>query len=84
MKIGYARVSSYGQSLDIQISKLEAFGCDRIFSDKVIGTSQDRPEMIQCLDYVRDGDQLLITKLGADQVNLSPDADSERLREEAG
>lgn len=63
MKIGYARVSSHGQSLDIQMSKLEAFGCERIFSDKVSGTTQDRPEMSQCLDYIRDGDQLVITKL---------------------
>lgn len=63
MKVGYARVSSYGQSLDIQLSKLTEYGCERIFSDKVSGTTQDRPQMLQCLDFVREGDQLVITKL---------------------
>jgi DNA invertase Pin-like site-specific DNA recombinase len=61
--IGYARVSSVGQSLDVQIDKLSIANCDRIFSDKLSGVTDDRPELKQCLDYVREGDRLIITKL---------------------
>ena len=61
--IGYARVSSIGQSLDVQLAKLSSANCDLIFSDKLSGTTADRPELKQCLDYVREGDRLIITKL---------------------
>jgi DNA invertase Pin-like site-specific DNA recombinase len=61
--VGYARVSTVGQSLDVQIDKLTSRGCDKIYSDKKSGTTADRPELKQCLDYVRDGDKLVITKL---------------------
>jgi len=61
-RIGYARVSSYGQSLDVQLEKLES--CDRIFQEKQSGRSTDkRDQLALCLDYVRDGDFLVITKL---------------------
>lgn len=59
--IGYARVSSRGQSLDIQRDRLS--GCDRIFQEKRTGTTDKRPELQVCLDYLRDGDTLVITKL---------------------
>lgn len=61
--IGYARVSSTGQSLDVQIDKLNQYGCNKTYQDKISGTTADRPELKQCLDYVREGDQLVITKL---------------------
>ena len=61
--IGYARVSSQGQSLDIQLSKLTVYGCDKIYKEKISGVNQNRPELIACLDYVRKGDTLVITKL---------------------
>lgn len=61
--VGYARVSTVGQSLDVQLDKLTSRGCDKIYSDKKSGTTADRPELINCLDYVRDGDKLVITKL---------------------
>ena len=57
--IGYARVSTLGQSLDIQMEKLEAFGVDKIFSEKLSGTTAERPEVKACLQYVRDGDVLV-------------------------
>jgi DNA invertase Pin-like site-specific DNA recombinase len=61
-KIGYARVSSYGQSLDVQLEKLR--DCDRIFHEKQSGRSTEcRDQLALCLDYVRDGDMLVITKL---------------------
>ncbi len=61
-KIGYARVSSYGQSLDVQLEKLSS--CDRIFQEKQSArTTETRDQLALCLDYVRDGDALVITKL---------------------
>ena len=60
--IGYARVSSYGQSLDVQLEKLNQ--CDRVFREKQSGRSTDKREQLAlCLDYVRDGDTLVVTKL---------------------
>ena len=61
--VGYARVSTIGQSLDVQLSKLNDFGCDEIFKDKHTGTTADRPKLKQCRKYVRKGDSLVITKL---------------------
>jgi DNA invertase Pin-like site-specific DNA recombinase len=61
--IGYARVSSIGQSLDVQIGKLTDFGCEKIYKEKRSGTTADRPELKAVLDYVRDKDTLVITKL---------------------
>lgn len=61
--VGYARVSTIGQSLDVQRSKLNAFGCDEIFEDRHTGTTADRPKLKQCRKYVREGDSLVITKL---------------------
>ena len=60
--ISYARVSSYGQSLDVQLEKLKH--CDRVFKEKQSGRSTDKREQLAlCLDYVRDGDTLVVTKL---------------------
>ncbi len=61
--VGYARVSSIGQSLQVQIQKLSGYHCDKIYKEKRTGTTADRPELKSCLDYVRDGDTLVITKL---------------------
>ena len=60
--IGYGRVSSYGQSLDIQLEKLAAYPCDKIFQEKISGVDQNRPELNKCLDYLREGDTLVVTK----------------------
>lgn len=62
-KIGYARVSTRDQNLDSQIDMLKAVGCDRIFSEKVSGRKFKRTELDNCLDYLRDDDTLVITKL---------------------
>lgn len=62
-KIGYARVSTKDQSLDHQLDALEQFGCDRIFSEKASGRKINRTELDNCLDYMREGDMLVITKL---------------------
>lgn len=62
-KIGYARVSTRDQNLNSQIDVLNEYGCDRIFSEKVSGKKYKRTELDKCLDYLREGDTLVITKL---------------------
>jgi DNA invertase Pin-like site-specific DNA recombinase len=62
MRIGYARVSSSGQRLDVQMDRLA--DCDRIFSEKASAVSaKGRPELQKALDYVRDEDVFVVTKL---------------------
>ena len=64
MLIGYARVSSTGQSLDIQEEALKAAGCDKVFSEKRSGTTQgNRAALEEAIEYVRDGDVLVVTRL---------------------
>ena len=58
---GHARVSSVGQSLDVQREKLG--GCDKLFEEKRSGTTDARPMLKQCLGYVREGDQLIVTRI---------------------
>lgn len=61
--IGYARVSSVGQSLDVQLDKLSH--CEKIFEEKKSGASVKRPRLEACLEYVRAGDTLVITRLSS-------------------
>ncbi|PCI78521.1 resolvase [Candidatus Aerophobetes bacterium] len=64
MKIGYARVSSFGQSLDIQEKKLLKAGCEEIFAEKLSATSMTkREELDLALKTLRAGDLLIVTKL---------------------
>ena len=59
--IGYARVSSIGQKLDVQLEKLTS--CEKVYQEKESASSTKRPQLVACLDYVREGDILVITKL---------------------
>src|SRR5215475_13415965 len=59
--VGYARVSSLWQDLAIQLEKLK--DCDKVFKEKRSGVDAGRPELKACLEYLRDGDTLLVTKL---------------------
>src|SRR5215467_9777053 len=59
--VGYARVSSIGQSLDAQLEKLKS--CDKIFKEKRSGVDVGRPALKQCLEFLREGDALLVTKI---------------------
>lgn len=62
MRVGYARVSSAGQRLDVQLDRLS--DCDRIFHEKASGSSAEaRKELQSALDYVRDEDVFVVTKL---------------------
>lgn len=64
MKIGYARVSTVGQDLDTQESILKAEGCERLFVEKVTGTSTaPRAALSDMLSHVRAGDTVVITKI---------------------
>lgn len=60
-QVGYARVSSVGQTLDVQLDKLEQ--CSKVFQEKKSGASDKRPRLKACLDYVREGDALVVTRL---------------------
>lgn len=59
--VGYARVSSVGQSLDVQLDKLAR--CDKIFQEKTSEVSATRPRLSACLEYLREGDTLVVTRL---------------------
>lgn len=59
--IGYARVSSVGQNLDVQRDKLAH--CDKIFEEKHSGSTNARPRLKACLEYIREGDVLVVTRL---------------------
>ena len=59
--VGYARVSSLGQDLAVQLGKLA--GCDKIFKEKRSGVDLGRPALKACLEYLREGDTLLVTKI---------------------
>ena len=62
--VGYARVSAIDQDLTIQHEALKAAGCKKIWSEKVSGTSRSgRKELGALLDYVRDGDTLVCTRI---------------------
>jgi DNA invertase Pin-like site-specific DNA recombinase len=63
MLIGYARVSTADQNLDLQVDALRQHGCERIFSDRTSGTRADRPGMREALDFAREGDVLVVWKL---------------------
>jgi len=62
-KVGYGRVSSIGQSLDVQLDKLNAVGCDTIFKETHTGTTDQRAQLQAMMQYVRKGDTLYVTKL---------------------
>src|SRR5699024_10980206 len=62
-EIGYARVSSKDQNLERQTAALKKEKCFRIFDDTVSGSSTDRPGLDGALNYVRPGDQLVVTSM---------------------
>jgi DNA invertase Pin-like site-specific DNA recombinase len=63
MKIGYARVSTQDQRLNLQLEALRKAGCKRIFREKVTGAYRERPELNRMLDQLREGDIVTVWKL---------------------
>ena len=63
-KVIYIRVgTAYGQTLEVQEKLVKEYGVDKVFAEKVSGTTQDRPQLKECLQYLREGDCLIITRL---------------------
>jgi DNA invertase Pin-like site-specific DNA recombinase len=62
-RIGYARVSTSEQDTSIQIEQLQTAGCDRIFHEKASGSSQNRTQLNEMLNFIRKGDTLVITRI---------------------
>lgn len=63
MLIGYARVSTRDQTPALQIDALQAAGCERLFEETASGAQRDRPQLAAALDYLREGDTLVVWKL---------------------
>lgn len=63
MKIGYARVSTLDQNLDLQLQSLKKAGCKKIFREKASGASRERPEFQRMLEQIREGDTVVVWKL---------------------
>jgi DNA invertase Pin-like site-specific DNA recombinase len=60
---GYARVSKNDQSLDIQLEKLQKYGCDEIYKEKISGIENNRSELNKLLDRIRKGDKIIVQRL---------------------
>jgi DNA invertase Pin-like site-specific DNA recombinase len=63
MLIGYARVSTQDQTLNLQKDALEKIGCNKIFTDTASGAKTERRGLNEALDYVREGDTLVVWRL---------------------
>lgn len=61
--IGYARVSTEGQSLNAQVEQLQGVGCHRIYREKVSGARSERRELTRLLSILEPGDTLIVTRL---------------------
>ena len=63
MKIGYARVSTQDQNLELQLKALKNAGCQKLFREKVSGSNRQRPEFQRMLNQIRLGDIIIVWKL---------------------
>jgi len=63
MLIGYARVSTQDQNLDLQVEALNKIGCEKIFEEIVSGIKTDRQNLNEALSYLRPGDSLVVWRL---------------------
>jgi DNA invertase Pin-like site-specific DNA recombinase len=63
MNVGYARVSTFDQHLDLQKDALTRAGCEKIFTDTMSGAKAERPGLVRALTFMRAGDVLVVWKL---------------------
>jgi len=63
MVVGYARVSTHEQTLDLQINDLKKYGCEKIYSEKVSGSKSERKILDDCLNSLQKGDVLAVWRL---------------------
>jgi DNA invertase Pin-like site-specific DNA recombinase len=64
MKIGYARMPTAEQNLDLQRDALEGVGCKRIYEEQASGKNTERPALTSCLKALRSGDVLVVLAVG--------------------
>jgi len=62
-RLGYARVSTYGQTLDAQLEQLKAEGCARIYREKASGAKADRRELLRLLKDLTAGDVVTVMRI---------------------
>src|ERR1700686_458848 len=62
-RLGYARVSTYGQTLDAQLEQLRGAGCTKIYREKVTGAHSDRRELLKMLKHLAPGDVVTVTRI---------------------
>src|SRR5271170_666255 len=62
-RLGYARVSTYGQTLDAQLEQLRGAGCTKIYREKLTGAYNDRRELLKMLKAVAPGDVVTVTRI---------------------
>lgn len=63
IKLGYARVSTLEQNLDLQLDALKKEGCKKVFTDKVSGVRSHKPNFEKLIEYARPGDTIIVWKL---------------------
>ena len=63
MLVGYARVSTQDQKPALQLDALKEAGCEKVFKEKASGAHRDRPQLAAAIDYMREGDTLVVWKL---------------------
>ncbi|MBX5317016.1 recombinase family protein [Staphylococcus caprae] len=63
MKIGYARVSTGLQNLNLQEDRLNQYGCEKIFSDHISGSKSKRPGLDKAIEFARSGDTIVVWRL---------------------
>lgn len=86
MIIGYARVSTHEQNIDLQMKELDEIGCDKIFHEKVSDTKSDRLKLNECLKSLQQGDTLIVWRLDRlgrslkDLVSLITDLNKRKIK----
>src|SRR5947209_6870363 len=63
MQIGYARVSTHDQTLNLQLDALKQAGCQQVYTDTVSGSQTERPGLTEALSHLREGDTLVVWRL---------------------